>query len=307
MKKKVLIVVCLLMIGLFLVQCNKYAKLNIGKENYKKIYNTEYFQTGLRYSGEKFGYIYGVEETANKEGIGDKIVIISTKDKTLYRHGTKVCINGICADNQYIYYAYTEHNGKNTSYIARIKNSFREEKKGYRLKGEKNICIDDIVIVHINIYKKYMYMFGFDYDENGVYSKMYVYDTKTWDKVKEVRFTDYIIDVTDTDFFQNKMYVTGRSMSKVDEEQMIEIDNKYICEVELEKLSIKKIYVGDKGNNIVCTKDGIFITNYDAVLDEGKKIYKIDYNDYEIKCYRFYKTICNKSYFKKVLEGINNK
>ena len=245
---------------IFFIGCDKYNK---PKELYKSLQNK--IKKGEISSTVNIeNCVYGIEK--GNLYVDDNIVIACNKDKKGYRYKTSGVVNDMCIDNESIYYINTLYKGRNISVITRIPRENKDKAKITSLE------VKDIVLGHITTYKDKIYAYGFNYNDEGVYSKMYVYKKRGFKLLREIDFSDYIIDVMKSDFYNNMMYVTGRSARKLDKGEYVEIPNHYVCEVDLDNYDMRKIYSKYITRDIICSEQGIYVTNYDEVLDEGNKV-----------------------------------
>jgi len=213
--------------------------------------------------------MYAVCEKDNSNYSNDQLIVYDFKLGKCRKYDVGCVVNGLCADKNNVYYIDTSHNGENMSYITRINNPYLNGKK-------KKIYVDNIVLCNIDVHKDRLYVFGFDYNEDGVFSKMYIYDKNSLELIKEMNFSEYIIDVTDSLVKENALYVSGRSCRQIENGEFIETENKYICRVSLDNYAVNKIYIGDISYEIKENKDKIYVSNYDEVLDQGSIIYEVD-------------------------------
>ena len=203
--------------------------------------------------------------------INENNLIIYNKEQDIYKtFSLEYKVNGLDVNGNNIYYIYTEHKGKNISYI--VKNSHN-----YRKEDEEKVKVDHIVLTCVSVYGNDLYVFGFDYDKNGIFSKMYVYDSNNLRLKKEMDFSDYIIDVTGTCMNSDKIYISGRTARKKEGNEYIETNNKYICEIDVKEYFVRKIYIGDISYEVFVKDSSIYVSNYDEVYDEGNIIYEISF------------------------------
>jgi hypothetical protein len=213
-------------------------------------------------SGQK---VYILCNETKKKTVDSKFIMIDLKKGMYKTYLSNECINEMYVEDN-VYTISSTYQSENISYIHKISKN---------LKSIFKLRIQNIVLTDIYVKENNIYVTGFDYKDKEVYSKLYVIDKKTMNIKKEIDISDYIVDVSDMLVVKDTLYIGGRTRRS---KQKQEIDNVNLVSMDLKDYSFETRYVGDKIGQFLYKNKTLYFTNYDNVLDIGRRIYAMHMN-----------------------------